>query len=200
MLGVYVVSVEVLGVDETNAVGFVVDRDLAADGTADIGVLVLLADLPVAVGDDVVCIAVDAEEARDLGYDAGLLQAFTYRALRGGLADLLGSAWQRPLTRIPAALEKDSAVVVNDEQVARRDESIGLRRVRIVVVLGPSHTGPPQRRARARGFSSWSMWRAAASLLADRDSGKSEDGRKEQGNILQVWEHCVGSGSAQLLG
>jgi hypothetical protein len=44
--GVDVVLVQGSGLDEADAVGFVVDRGGAADGAADVGVLVLLAISP----------------------------------------------------------------------------------------------------------------------------------------------------------
>lgn len=59
-----VVLVEVSRLDEGDAVGLLVDRRHSADGSADVGVLVLLADLTVGVGDDVVRVGVDAEETR----------------------------------------------------------------------------------------------------------------------------------------
>ncbi|SEQ03033.1 hypothetical protein SAMN05216481_103355 [Streptomyces radiopugnans] len=83
--GVDVVPVDVGQGDEADIAGLVVDRGFTADGAADVGGLVLLADLAVGVGDDVVRVGVDAEEAGDLGYDAGLLQALAYRALCGRL-------------------------------------------------------------------------------------------------------------------
>jgi len=51
---VNVVLGEIGRLGEANAVGLVVDRGGAADGAANVGVLVLLADLAVGVGDDVV--------------------------------------------------------------------------------------------------------------------------------------------------
>lgn len=52
--------------------------------------------------------------------------AFAYRALRRGLADVLGTAGQCPLTGVAAALEQDGAAVVDDQEVAGGDEGVGL--------------------------------------------------------------------------
>lgn len=97
-----VVLVEVGRLDEADSVGLVVDGGLASDGAADVGVLVLLADFAVGVGDDVVRVGVDAQETGDLGDDAGLLQAFPYRALSRRLTDVLSATRQGPLARIAA--------------------------------------------------------------------------------------------------
>lgn len=129
MLGVDVVVVQVGRLHEADAVRLVVDRGGSADGAADVGVLVLLADLAVGVGDDVLRVGVDAEETGDLGDDAGLLQTLADGALGRGLADVLGSAGERPLAGVAAALEEDGAGLVDDEEVAGRDEGVRLRGV-----------------------------------------------------------------------
>lgn len=67
--------------DTTNIVSFVVAGGFAAGGAADVGVLALLTDLAVGVGDDVFRVGVDAEEAGDLSADAGLFRAFADGAL-----------------------------------------------------------------------------------------------------------------------
>src|SRR6266702_533832 len=86
-----------------------------AGRAADVGGLVLLADLTIAVGHDVMRIGVDAEEAGDLSEDAGLLQAFPDRAFGGGLADILSAAGECPLAGVAAALQQDGAVLIHDE-------------------------------------------------------------------------------------
>lgn len=103
------------------------DRGLATRGAADIGVSVLLADFAVGMGHDVVGVGVHLEESGDLGDDAGFLHVFADSALGGGLADVLGASGQFPLAGIAAALEQDGSAVVDDEQVAGRDEGVGLR-------------------------------------------------------------------------
>jgi hypothetical protein len=59
--------------------------DAEADGE-------FLADLAVDEGDDVVGVAVDADQAGDLHVDAGLLLDLADDGLGDGFADLLGSA------------------------------------------------------------------------------------------------------------
>jgi hypothetical protein len=84
-----VVVAEVLRAYETHGVRFVIDRWLTTRGTADVGGLVLLADLTIAVGNDVPWVGVDTEEAGDLSEDAGLFQAFPDRALGSCFPDVL---------------------------------------------------------------------------------------------------------------
>ncbi len=115
----------------------------------------MLPDLTVGVRNDVLRVGVDAEEAGDLGDDASLLEAFAYRALGRGLADVLGSAGQGPLAGVAAALEKDGTAVVDDKQVARGDEGVRLRRGRVVVELSPAHV------CRCAPVGSCGPWRAA---------------------------------------
>jgi hypothetical protein len=66
---------QLIGGDPASPICFIVDRRYALDRTSDIRVLVLLADLSVAVGNDVVRVGVDAEETGDLREDASLLSA-----------------------------------------------------------------------------------------------------------------------------
>jgi len=136
--GVDVVLVEVDGLDEVDAVGLVVDGGLAADGAADVGVLVLLADLAVGVGDDVLRIGVHPEEVGDLGEDAGLLPAFADGALGGGLADVLGAAGQGPLASVATALSRMAPVSSTTSRLLA-----GMR----VLALGALGHGCPGRRS-----------------------------------------------------
>ncbi len=86
-------------------------------------------------------VGVDAEESGDLGEDAGLFQALAHGALRGTLADVLRPTGQCPLSGVAAALEQDGSVAVDDQQVAGRDEAVGLGGAGVVEVLGPAQTG-----------------------------------------------------------
>ena len=88
---------------ETHSVRLIVDRRLATGGPTDVGGLVLLADLAVAVGDDVLWVGVHAEETGDLRQNAGLFLTFPDRALGGGLPDVLGAAATDEIQRLLAA-------------------------------------------------------------------------------------------------
>jgi hypothetical protein len=104
---VNVVGVKVGGVHETHGIRFLVDGGLTAGGAANVGGLVLLADLAVAVGDDVPWVGVDTQKPSDLSQDPGLFQAFPDRALGCGFANVLGATGKGPLTSITAALQQD---------------------------------------------------------------------------------------------
>ncbi len=53
--------------------------------------------------------------------------------------DVLGAAGKSPLPSVAAALQQNRAGLVHDEQVAGRDQAIGLRGIRVVVVLSSTH-------------------------------------------------------------
>lgn len=132
---------QVVRVNPAHAVGFIVDRGLAADWAADVHDFELLPDLAVGVRDDVRGVRVDAQEAGDLRDDSGLFLALADRTLGRVLADVLGAAGQGPLAGVAASLEEDGALVVDHEHVAGGDEGVGLGGLGVVVVLGPAHGG-----------------------------------------------------------
>src|SRR5215204_1334107 len=131
--------VECVGVDPAHLRCFLGGRGLAADGCAEQGYLVFLADLTVGVLHDVVRVGVDAEEPGDLSFDAGLLAALAHRALGRGLAEILRSARQRPLPGVRAPLQQDLSVAIDDQQVAGRYQRVRAGRIRVAVMLDPAH-------------------------------------------------------------
>ena len=115
-----VVVAEVPRADETHGVRLVINCWLTTRRAADVGGLVLLADLAVAVGDDVPRAGVDTEEAGDLSQDAGLFQAFPDRALGSCFPDVLSATGKCPLARVAAPLQQDRACPVRDEATLGR--------------------------------------------------------------------------------
>src|SRR5262249_35873328 len=69
----------------------------------------------------------------------GFFQAFTDGALPGCLADFLSAAGECPLPGITSALQEDSGVRVDDEEITGRYERVRGRRVGVPVVFGASH-------------------------------------------------------------
>src|SRR2546423_2920515 len=134
-----VVGAEFVRMDPPYIVGFVVDCWRSRYRPSNVRSLVLLARFAIGVGDDVVRVRVNAEEASDLGLHAGFLFSFTNSAFSSALTKLLLAARDCPLARIASLDEQDLAGLVDDQEVGRRHEGVGCWSRRVVVVLSPAH-------------------------------------------------------------
>src|SRR5262245_5586842 len=103
--GMDVQPVQLARRDPRDVAGLVVGCRLPADRAAEQDHLVLLPYLPVAVGNDVPWVGVDAEDAGHLHADPGFLEGFPHRTLRDRLAEFLLAHRYRPLPGIAAPLQ-----------------------------------------------------------------------------------------------
>lgn len=101
-----------------------------------------LADFAVVVGDDVVGVGVETDQAGDFDVDTGFFLDLAGRCLGQRLAWLDLAAWDRVQVVVGAADHQDSALVVLNEGADRNRDAVRLRCARVVQVVPPRHTAP----------------------------------------------------------
>src|SRR5262249_522273 len=89
-------SVQIAALHEPNLARFGARAELAAKQASGEADRELLADLAVVVGHDVSGVCVDADDARDLHVQAGLLLRLAHSRVRDRLAQIHRSAGYRP--------------------------------------------------------------------------------------------------------
>jgi hypothetical protein len=128
--------VDLFGLDPADLAGFAAGGRFAAGGACGEDDGELLAGFSVAgVEDDVAGVGVDADEPGDFAVDSGFFEGFAYCGLRHGLAEILCSAWERPIVIVGSSDEQDSAGFIGDYDVGGGNDAIGFRGVRVVEVV-----------------------------------------------------------------
>lgn len=119
--------------------GFVACAQLASDRLSAEADGELLADLAIVIGDDVVGVGVEADQAGDLDMDAGFFFDLADDGLGQGLAYVLAAAGDGVLVVVGAADHQEAAGGVLDDGAHGHPDAVGLRGVRVVEVVGPAH-------------------------------------------------------------
>lgn len=95
--------------------------------------------LSVAVCDDMTRVRVGADQAGDLHVQSGLFLDLPDGRSREGISQLHPAAGQRPQAVVDPPLEQDASRVVRDDCRRGDEQGVWLRRVGVVVELGPGY-------------------------------------------------------------
>src|SRR5262245_10862699 len=136
--------------DPTNLQRLVANRQPPADSAGGENDRELLTHLVVAgVNDHVPWIGVDAHKSGDLSLDARLFERLAYGGFWQRLAEVHGSTRNRPVAVIGASDHENVAIVIDDHNIRRGNETVRLRRVRVVEVVDAACHVPSFQRRRA---------------------------------------------------